>query len=174
VISGKKTGFTPHSSCQIAGVPMFMGYGGGNPIIFLQTPKEVWMIFSGDMQVRRVYMDVPHSANPNPSWYGESVGHYEGNTLVIDTIGLNDKTVADIYRTPHTDKMHVVERWRMVDNGEGMESVFTVEDPGAFYRPWTAMRRYRRVQYDDIPEIVCAENNQQFDYLIPVAKTPDF
>jgi len=157
-----------------AGVPMFMGYGGGNPIIFLQTPKEIWMIFSGDMQVRRVYMDVPHSANPNPSWYGESVGHYEGNTLVIDTIGLNDKTVADIYRTPHTDKMHVVERWRMVDNGEGMESVFTVEDPGAFYRPWTAMRRYRRVQYDDIPEIVCAENNQQFDYLIPVAKTPDF
>ena len=55
-----------------------------------------------------------------------------------------------------------------------MESVFTVEDPSAFYQPWTAMRRYRRVQYDDIPEIVCAENNQQFDYLIPVAKTPDF
>jgi len=92
----------------------------------------------------------------------------------VDTIGLNDKTVADIYRTPHTDKMYVVERWRMVDNGEGMESVFTVEDPGAFFQPWTAMRRYRRVQYDDIPEIVCAENNQQFDYLIPVAKTPDF
>jgi hypothetical protein len=70
--------------------------------------------------------------------------------------------------------MHVVERWRMVDNGAGMESVFTVEDPGSFYQPWTAMRRYRRVQYDDIPEIVCAENNQQFDYLIPVAETPDF
>jgi hypothetical protein len=174
VISGKKTGFTPHSSCQSAGVPMFMGYGGGNPIIFLQTPKEVWMYFSGDMQVRRVYMDVSHSANPKPSWYGESVGHYEGDTLVVDTIGLNNKTVTDIYRTPHTDKMHVVERWRMVNNGEGMESVFTVEDPGAFYQPWTAMRRYRRVQYDDIPEIVCAENNQQFDYLIPVAKTTDF
>jgi hypothetical protein len=57
---------------------------------------------------------------------------------------------------------------------KGIESVFTVEDPGAFYQPWTAMRRYRRVQYDDIPEIVCAENNQQFDYLIPVAKTTDF
>jgi hypothetical protein len=102
VISGRKTGFTPHSSCQMAGVPMFMGYGGGNPIIFLQTPKEVWMYFSGDMQVRRVYLDVPHSANPKPSWYGESVGHYEGDTLVVDTIGLNDKTVAESIapRTP--------------------------------------------------------------------------
>ena len=140
ITSGKKTGFTPHSSCQIAGVPMFMGYGGGNPIIFLQTPKEVWLFFSGDMQVRRVYMNVPRSPKPQPSWYGESVGHYEGETLLIDTIGLNDKTTADIYRTPHTENMHVVERWRMVDGGDGMEVVFTVEDPEAFYQPWTAMR----------------------------------
>ena len=67
---------------------------------------EVWMYFSGDMQV---YLDVPHSANPKPSWYGESVGHYEGDTLVVDTIGFNDNTVTDIYRTPPSDKMHVVE-----------------------------------------------------------------
>ena len=83
-----------------------------------------------DNQFRRVYMDVPHSANPKPSWYGELVGHYEGDTLVIDTIGLNDKTVVDIYRTPHTEKLHVVERWRMVDGGKVMEVIFTVEDPG--------------------------------------------
>jgi hypothetical protein len=155
---------------------MFMGYGGGNPVIFLQTPKEVWLFFSGDMQVRRVYMNVPHSPNPKPSWYGESVGHYEGETLVIDTIGLNDKTTADIYRTPHTEKMHVVERWRMVDGGDGMEVVFTVEDPDAFYQPWTAMRHYRRLQYQDIPEVVCAENNNQsmFGYPIPIADKPDF
>lgn len=175
VLAGK-VAFTAQSSCQPGGVPMFMGYGGGNPDIFLQTPKEVWLFFSGDMQVRRVYMNVPHSPNPNPSWYGESVGHYEGETLVIDTIGLNDKTTADIYRTPHTEKMHVVERWRMVDGGGGMEVVFTVEDPDAFYQPWTAMRRYRRLQYQDIPEVVCAENNNQsmFGYPIPIADKPDF
>jgi hypothetical protein len=175
VLAGKKSAFTAHSSCQPAGVPLFMAYGGGNPIIFLQTPKEVWMIFSGDQQVRRVYLDVPHSANPKPSWYGESVGHYEGDTFVIDTIGLNDKTVADIYRTPHTEKMHVVERWRMVDGGKGMEAVFTVDDPGAFYQPWTGMRRYRRVQ-EEPTEIVCAENNKEnlFDYHIPFADKPDF
>ena len=173
VLAGK-IAFTPSSSCVPAGVPFFMGYGGPNPIVFLQTPKEVWIIFTSDQQVRRIYMDVPHSANPKPSWYGESVGHYEGDTLVIDTIGQNDKTVVDVYRTPHTEKLHVVERWRMVDGGKAMEVVFTVDDPGAFYQPWSGMRRYRRVQQEP-DEIVCAENNRAFfDYHIPEAEKPDF
>jgi hypothetical protein len=123
VLAGK-IAFTPGSSCMPAGVPGFMGYGGLNPTYFLQTPKEVWIIFSSNQQVRRVYMDVPHSANPRPSWYGESVGHYEGDTLVIDTIGLNEKTFVDVYRTPHTDKLHIVERWKMAEGGQMMEVTF--------------------------------------------------
>ena len=59
VLAGTKSAFTAHSSCQPAGVPLFMAYGGANPIIFLQTPKELWMIFTGDQQVRRVYLDAP-------------------------------------------------------------------------------------------------------------------
>jgi hypothetical protein len=117
---------------------------------------------------------VRHAKNPKPSWYGESVGHYEGDTLVIDTIGQNDKTVLDPYRTPHSDKLHVVERWRMVDGGQALEAVFTVDDPETFNEPWTGMRRYRRVQ-EQLAEDICAENNQHlFDYHIPVAATPDF
>ena len=175
ILAGKKSAFTAQSSCVPGGVPMFMAYGGGNPIVFLQTPKVVLLYFTGDQQIRHVYMDVPHSTNPKPSWYGESVGHYEGDTLVIDTIGLSDKTIADIYRTPHTDKMHVVERWRIVEGGSMMESVFTVDDPGTFYRPWTAMRRYRRVQQEPLEQI-CAENNTSniFDYHVPTADRPDF
>jgi hypothetical protein len=116
----------------------------------------------------------PPTADPQPSWYGESVGHYEGDALVIDTIGLNDKTFVDPYRTPHTDKLHVIERWAMANGGEGMEVTFTVEDPDAFYEPWSGMRRYRRVQ-QDIAEEACAENNQAlFNYHIPSAKAPDF
>jgi hypothetical protein len=119
-------------------------------------------------------MNVPHSENLKPSWYGESVGHYEGDTLVVDTIGLNDKTVLDVYRTPHTAKLHVVERWRMVDGGKAMEAVFTVEDPDAFYEPWTGMRRYRRVEQEPY-EKICAENNTNlFDYHTPVAEKADF
>ena len=102
------------------------------------------------------------------------MGHYEGNTLVIDTIGMNDKTVVDVYRTPHTDKLHVIEQWRMIDEGKAMEVVFTVDDPDTFNQAWAGMRRYRRVtQKPD--EIVCSENNQHlFDYHIPVATRPDF
>ena len=171
VLAGK-VAFTPGSSCMPAGVPGFMGYGGPNPTYFLQTAKEVWIIHSE--QVRRVYMDVPHSENPKPSWYGESVGHYEGDTLVVDTIGQTEKSFVDVYRTPHTDKLHVVERWRIVDDGKMMEATFTVDDPDAFYQPWSAMRRYRRAQRE-ITENICAENNQHlFDYHIPTASKPDF
>jgi hypothetical protein len=175
ILSGKKSAFTAQSSCVPAGVPGFMAYGGGNPIVFLQTPKEVLLFHTGTHEVRHVYLNVPHSANPKPSWYGESVGRYEGDTLVIDTIGLNDKTAADIYRTPHTDKMRVVERWRLVEGGTMMESVFTVDDPGTFYKPWTAMRRYRKITQEPI-EIICSENNISniFDYHVPKADKPDF
>jgi hypothetical protein len=173
VLAGK-IAYTAGSSCMPAGVPSFMAYGGPNPLYFLQTPKEVWMIVSSNQQIRRVYMDMPHSSNPKPSWYGESVGHYEGNTLVIDTIGQNDKSFVDVYRTPHTQNLHVIERWRILDGGRMMEAAFTVEDPDAFYQPWSGMRRYRRVQQEMIEDI-CAENNQHlFDYHIPVANQPDF
>jgi hypothetical protein len=173
VLAGK-IAYTARSSCRPAGVPYFMAYGGPNPVFFIQTPTQVWIMFSGDQQVRRVYLDVAHSANPKPSWYGESVGHYEGPTLVVDTIGQNDKTVVDPYRTPHTEKLHVVERWTMVEDGQAMEATFTVDDPDAFYEPWSGMRRYRRVR-DEWAEDVCAENNQHlFDYHIPVASKPDF
>jgi hypothetical protein len=173
VLAGK-IAFTPGSSCMPAGVPSFMAYGGPNPLYFLQTPKEVWMIVSSNQQIRRVYLDVPHSTNPKPSWYGESVGHYEGNTLVVDTIGQNDKTFVDVYRTPHTENLHVVERWRIVNDGRMMEATFTVDDPDAFNQPWSGMRRYRRVQ-QGMSEDICAENNQHlFDYHIPVANRADF
>ena len=158
VLAGK-IAFTARSSCMMAGVPGFMAYGGASPTYFIQTPKQVWIVYSGDQQVRRVYLDVPHSAHPKPSWYGESVGRYDGDTLVVDTIGIDSRTVVDPYRTPHSEKLHVVERWKMVDGGQAMEVTFTVDDPDAFHQPWSGMRRYRRVQ-QEYTEEVCAENNQ--------------
>ena len=173
ILAGK-VAFTAQSSCWPSGVPFFMGYGGPDPLVFIQTPKQVRIMWREDNQTRRIAMDVPHSANPEPSWYGESVGHYEGDTLVIDTIGLSTKTVVDIYRTPHTEKLHVVERWRMVDGGQGMEVIFTVDDPDSFYAPWIGMRRYRRVQQTGY-EKICAEGNRHlFNWRMPMAEKPDF
>jgi hypothetical protein len=165
-------GYTARSSCMPAGVPGFMMFVV-EPIFFVQSPKEVLMIFQGDMQVRRIYLDVPHSEAPRPSWYGESVGHYEGDTLVIDTVGLNDRTTIDNFRTPHTDKLHVVERWRLVDGGKQLEVLIRIDDPDTFYQTWSAIQRYRRIQ-QALPEEVCAENNTNFEYHIPIAAKADF
>jgi len=173
VLAGK-IAYTPRSSCRPAGVPAFMLFIV-EPIFFVQSPREVLIIYSGDQQVRRVDLDVPHSANPKPSWYGESIGRYENGALVIDTIAFNDKTFVDNYRTPHTDKLHVVEHWQLADGGKMLEAQFTVEDPGTFVAPWSGLQRYRRVQ-GTMGEQVCAENNTGavFDYHIPFADKPDF
>jgi hypothetical protein len=86
-----------------------------------------------------------HSTNPKPSWFGESIGHYEnGDTLVVDTIGLTDRTFVDGYRTPHTKQLHVVEKFKISNEGKVLDVSFNAEDPGTFYSPWGARKpRYR-------------------------------
>ena len=172
VLAGK-IAFTARSHCMPAGVPGFMAYPLA-AFFFVQTAKQVLMIFSGDQQVRHIYLDVPHSEKVKPSWYGESIGHYEGDMLVVDTIGLNDKSFLDNFRTPHTEKLHVVERWRLTDDGERLEVKVRVEDPDAFYQPWSGIIRYNLIrQY--MQEEVCAEGNRNlFNYGIPAAEKPDF
>jgi hypothetical protein len=148
------------------------------PLMLVQGPKEVVMFLEGGNEVRHIQLDVPHSASPKPSWTGESVGHYEGDTLVVDTIGLNDKTLVDNYRTPHTDQMHVVERFRLIDGGKTLETIVRIDDPGAFNMPWSAIQRFRAVHEGPLPEKACAEDTQNyFGYdleLIPQADKPDF
>jgi len=147
------------------------------------------MIWAEDHQVRHIYMNQQHSANPAPSWFGESTGRYEGDTLVVDTTGLNGRTFIDNYRTPHTDKLHVVERFRMIDGGKTLEAKVHVEDTGAFTTPWDAVQHYRRIGAEGdaadprvpkgpLEEMACAENNGDiFDEgldPIPTAAKPDF
>ena len=171
VLAGK-IGYTPGSSCKPAGVPAFMLDGG--PFFFVQTPKKVTIIAQGGPDLRHIYLDVPHSANVKPSWYGESVGRYEGDTLVIDTIGLSTKSFVDHFRTPHTEKLHVVERWRTIEAGKQIEVLVTIDDPDTFNKPWQARLAWNRIQRT-LPEIICAEGNfTLFDYDTPMDNTPDF
>ena len=142
VVAGKSV-YSRQASCWPIGVPGFLLYPV-QPVYFVQAPKEVLMIWQADHQVRHIYLDVRHSANPKVSDYGESVGHYEGDTLVVDTIGVNPRTFIDSFRTPHTEILHVIERFRMIDGGKTLEVNVHVEDPGAFTTPWNAMQRYRR------------------------------
>ena len=170
--------WTPKERCWPIGVPGFLLYPV-TPVYFLQTPQQVVMIWEEDHMARHVYLTDAHTPDLKPSWFGESIGHYEnGDTLVVDTIGLNTRTFVDSFRTPHTEQLHVVERFRIVDGGKALEVDVHVDDPGAFTTPWNAMQRYRRVQQGPMREQVCAENNDKFFNYdvdpIPQVDKPDF
>jgi hypothetical protein len=178
VLAGKVP-FRPRERCYPASVPGFVVYTLVMPFYFLQTEKEVTIVNQGGPEVRHVFMNVPHSANVKPSWYGESVGHYEnGDTLVVDTIGLTTKAYVDNYRTPHTDKLHVVERFKLINDGKGLEDLITIDDPDTFTTNWSAIQRFRLEDNRTLAEDVCAENNTYFfNYPvapIPQADKPDF
>lgn len=163
--------------CWPPGVPVFL-LRPGSPIFLLQTEQEVLIILEPNAEVRRVALNSPHSDNVQPTWNGESVGHYEGDTLVVDTIGLDDRSFIDNYRTPHSNMLHVVERYRIVEDGALLEVSVHIEDQGAFTMPWNAVRRFRREEGRPFTERICAENNENyFGYdlpPIPQDSTPDF
>jgi hypothetical protein len=191
----------PRNQCWPAGVPYVFTSGG---MQLLQQPRNVTILYDYDHQVRHVRMNQSHPAQVTPSWYGDSVGHYEGDTLVIDTVGfkLGPFSMVDRFGTPHTPALHVVERYRLLDYEaakEGMERdakenqvaqgtrdtnkqskylqlKFTVEDEGAFTMPWTATITYGRPLIE-WAEHVCAENTQWFpgyEAALPRADKPDF
>ena len=173
-----KRAYEARASCRPGGVPGFLVMGRVNPLFFVQGKNEVLLINEGGPEVRRVFLNVSHSAHPKISPYGESIGHYEGgDTLVVDTIGLSDDTYVDNYRTPHTTQLHVIERFQLTEGGKTLQVTIRVEDPGAFNMPWSARQTYHRTRAGAVEEAICAENNIAFDASvseIPKADRPDF
>jgi hypothetical protein len=162
--------------CMPPGVPQVLNLFDNMQV--LQMPNEVVFLYSRNSHVRHVYLNQVHSDAQDNSWWGDSVGHYEGDTLVIDTYGLNDKTNVDRFGTTHSDKIHVVERYRISDDGRSLDAVFTVEDHEAFTVPWSALADYVPDNRGWL-ETICPENaERQFwpglPIYIPKDETPDF
>ena len=179
---------TPSNQCWPGGVPFIFWNIG---MQMLQQPDKVTILYSNDHEVRHVRLNQPHPARVTPSWYGDSVGHYEGDTLVIDTVGvkIGPFAMVDMYGTPHSPALHVVERYRLVDyddakaaierndkenfrasggaeidpnyRGKVLQLHFTVEDEGVFTTPWTATITYRR-NVGPWTELICAENPHEY------------
>jgi hypothetical protein len=105
---------TPGNQCWPNGVPYVFWNTG---MQMLQQPHQITILYTNDHEVRHVRLNQPHPAQVTPSWYGDSVGHYEGDTLVIDTVGfkLGPFAMVDVYGTPYTEALHVVERYRLID-----------------------------------------------------------
>ena len=145
VLSGKPV-FTRTASCWPKGTTQFLLSPMTQPMYFVQGPKEVVLVLTSFNDVRHIYLSDKHSANVKTSWYGESIGHYEGDTLVVDTVGLDDRTSVDGFGTPHTNQLHVIERFHLIEDGKVLEANIHVEDPGAFTMPWDGILRYRQYE----------------------------
>jgi hypothetical protein len=165
-------------NCKPSGVPQVLNLR--YTVQLLQTPGQVTVLYENNQWVRRVYMNETHPAGLKPTWYGHSVGHYEGDALVIDTVAQDASTEVDRFGTLHSGEMRVVERYRMVDQNH-MQVIFTVEDPKAYTMAWRGVANYRRTPIKEgfaFPEYVCAENNRATHdnqiFLIPNDAQPDF
>jgi hypothetical protein len=194
---------TPSNQCWPGGVPyVFWDF----LVQMFQEPDQITMIYRHGDEVRRVHMNERHPEKVTPSWYGHSVGRYEGDTLVIDTVGIKQGPFAmvDMFGTPFSDKLRVVERYRLRDYNDAKDAIernlkenfraggseydpshrgkvlqlhFTVEDENVFTTPWTATITYFP---STIPwtELICAENRREadgeHDMKVPAAEKPDF
>jgi hypothetical protein len=177
----------PRNQCWPNGVPFVLSSNG---LEIFQQPDKITMIYQVDHQVRHIRMNQPHPARVTPSWYGDSVGHYEGDTLVIDTVGIKVGPFAmvDWFGTPQTEALHVIERYRLLDyeaakdgleraskenalpqppavdldyRGKYLQLLFTVEDASVFTTPWSATVTYGKPAVE-WAENVCAENPHKY------------
>ena len=205
-----------HGDISLAGegypTPSNQCWPGGIPYVFwdfllqmFQGPDRITMMYRQGNEVRHVRMNAPHPGQLTPSWYGDSVGHYEGDTLVIDTVGIKIGPFAmvDMYGTPHSPALHVIERYRLVDYNDARDAMernvrensrapaadfdpnyrgkvlqlhFTVEDENVFTVPWTATITYLPAR-GSWTEQICAENTQWYSGKtaeVPAANKPDF
>jgi hypothetical protein len=146
------------AQCMPSGMPRIMA--APYPIKIMQTPKEVVIMHEVQHLFRIIYMNEEHPADLERTFMGHSVGHWEGDTLVVDTTANTTQTLLDEAGDPHSDKLHVVERIRKIDGGKRLENMITIDDPGAYTKPWVAVRYYDWRPEIRLMEYICEENNR--------------
>lgn len=151
----------PEANCLPAGVPRMAPY----PWKILQLPQLVVFLFEGNIHTyRQIFMDGKgHPDDVNPTWYGHSTAKWEGDTLVVDTVGFNDKFWFDFAGHPHTEKLHTVERYHRPDLGH-LDYEVVIEDPGAYTKPFT-MIGHSILTDSELMEYICNENNQDVSHI---------
>jgi hypothetical protein len=160
----------PVFQCFPPGVPRIYLYNF--PVQIVQIPGQVLMLFEYDHFVRRIYTDGrPHDKEQGPLWMGDSIGKWEGDTLVVDTVNFNDKTLIDRVGRPHSDSLHLVERIRRIDPAS-MEIDFTVDDPKAYAKPWGTKLIFVLKPDWKIMEQVCEDNASFLEFNKKATQAP--
>jgi hypothetical protein len=145
----------PADECVPHGVPAVIRLP--TPLQIIQTPGQVTIIQEASRTVRIVFLDQPHPRDWAPTFMGHSVGHWEGDILVVDTVGMRANWL-EISGAPASEQMHVIERLRKIDGGKRLEDVFTIDDPLMYTRQWTARREYLWSPGERVQEYICEES----------------
>ncbi len=135
------------------------------PFKIVETPGAVVILFEGFTIYRQIFTDgraLPK--DPQPAWLGYSVGKWDGDTFVVDTIGINGSTWLDNAGRPHSDALHLIERFQRHDFGH-MDILLTIDDPKAYTRPWTVKEDLRMLPDTELLEYICGENNKDYEHL---------
>lgn len=156
----------PEARCLPTGVPRRDPY----PSKIIQEPNLVVILFEGNLHsFRQIFLDRDHPKDVNPTWWGDSVGHWANNDeLVVDTIGFNGLTWLDLAGHPSSDKLHITERYSRPDFGN-LKQVITIEDPVMYTRPWTVTENTPLLE-GDLMEYVCTENERDAKHLDVIDK----
>jgi hypothetical protein len=152
----------PEARCLPTGVPRRDPY----PSKILQFPNLVVILFEGNLHsYRQIFLDrKEHPKDMNPSWWGDSIGHWEGDQLVVDTVGFNGKTWLDLAGHPTSDQLHVIERYSRPDFGH-LKWEITIEDPVMYTRPWKVTEITPLMTKGDLMEYICTENERDSRHL---------
>jgi hypothetical protein len=154
---------TMGARCMPQGIPMMLFAAAEGPIEILETPGRVTIVSTEFNEVWLIYLNQKHREDPDPDWHGDSVANWQGKTLVVDTIGLTDKTTIDHVGMPHSDQLRVVTRLRRLDK-DTVEVRATMYDPLTFAQPWTRRTVYKRAKPGDrVEEEVCDNQRNGVD-----------
>ncbi len=157
ILKNRKQSDNPHAQCLPGGIPLALLV---MTFKIIQTPQEIVMLSEIADPPRQVHTDGrPLPENPDPTWMGYSVGHWEGDTLVVDTIGLNDRPWLDAFGHPRSESMHITERYRRRDFGH-MDLEITFNDPKYYTRPFAIKTGLVLIPDSDLLEYVCTENEK--------------
>ncbi len=167
IMDARMSADDPEANCLPTGVPRIAPY----PWRIVQAPANgeathLYFLFEGNIHsFRQIFMDGrAHPEDPDPTWYGHSIGHWEGDTLVVDTVGFNDVFWFDFLGHPHTEQLRTVERYTRTNFGT-LENVTTVIDPGAYEKPFTIKYSAQLRPGWELMEYICNENNQDVEHI---------
>jgi len=169
IMQARQSKDDPEANCLPTGIPRIAPY----PWRIVQTPTHIFFLFEGNIHsYRQIFMNVSkHPDDLDPTWYGHSVGRWEGDTLVVDTIGFNDKFWFDFRGHPHTQKLHTIERYTRKDLGTLVNEV-TIDDSGAYSKPFKVTFNARLMPGEELMEYICQENEQDSKHIQGPARTP--